>query len=71
MTNMKKYIKPEIKSRRIDLENSVLAGSIGVITDDDPAKKPALSKGSFFDDDEEEEASEANRGYAPYSVWGE
>ncbi|WP_036859540.1 MULTISPECIES: hypothetical protein [Prevotellaceae] len=66
---MKKYIKPEIKSRRIDLENSILAGSIGVITDDDPAKKPALSKGSFFDDDEE--ASEANRGNAPYSVWGE
>ena len=47
---MKKYIKPGIKVKRIELGNSILAGSIGVGIDDDPA----LSKGSFFSDDKEE-----------------
>lgn len=51
---MKKYIKPGIKVKRIELGNSILAGSIGVDIDDGPATGPALSKGSFFSDDKEE-----------------
>lgn len=51
---MKKYIKPSIKVKRIELGNSILAGSIGVGIDDDPATGPALSKGSFFSDDKKE-----------------
>lgn len=50
---MKKYIKPSIKVKRIELGNSILAGSIGVGISDDPATGPALSKGSFFSDDKE------------------
>ena len=50
---MKKYIKPEMKSKLIELENCILAGSVDVPIGEDPAKDPALSKGNnFFDDDE-------------------
>ena len=58
---MKKYIKPEMKSKLIELENCILAGSISVGISEDPATGPALSKGNnFFGDDEEEE----DEGYA-------
>ncbi len=51
---MKQYIKPEMKSQLIELENCILAGSINVpIGDDNPATDPALSKGlNIFDDEE-------------------
>ena len=69
---MKKYIKPTMKVKPLEMENCILAGSISVGISEDPATGPALSKGNnFFGDDEEEEASEGNRGNAPYSVWGE
>ena len=67
---MKKYIKPTMKVKPLELENCIIAGSISVDLSEDPATGPALSKGNnFFGDDEE--ASEGNRGNAPYSVWGE
>lgn len=67
---MKKYIKPTMKVKPLEMENCILAGSISVGISEDPATGPALSKGNnFFDDDDE--ASEGNRGNAPYSVWGE
>ena len=40
---MKKYIKPEMKSKLIELENCILAGSISVPISEDPATGPALS----------------------------
>lgn len=53
---MKKYIKPETKVVLINLENSLLAGSISVGTDDNPATGSALSKGNnFFDDEDDDE----------------
>ena len=58
---MKKYIKPEMKSQLIELENCILAGSTSVGIGEGPATGPALSKGNnFFGDDEEEE----DEGYA-------
>lgn len=69
---MKKYIKPTMKAKPLEMENCILAGSTSVGISEDPATGPALSKGNnFFDGEEEEEASEGNRGNAPYSVWGE
>ena len=53
---MKEYIKPEIKSKRIELGNCVLAGSLDIGISEDPATGPALSKGNnFFDNDEDDE----------------
>ncbi len=51
---MKQYIKPEMKSQLIELENCILAGSTSApIDDDNPATDPALSKGlNIFDDEE-------------------
>ena len=52
---MKQYIKPEMKSQLIELENCILAGStsVGISGDDNPATDPALSKGlNIFDDEE-------------------
>ena len=52
---MKQYIKPEMKSQLIELENCILAGSINVPIggDDNPATGPAHSKGlNIFDDEE-------------------
>lgn len=66
---MKKYIKPTMKVKPLEMENCILAGSISVGISEDPATGPALSKGNNFFGDEE--ASEGNRGNAPYSVWGE
>ena len=58
---MKQYIKPEMKSQLIELENCILAGSTSVGIGEGPATGPALSKGNnFFGDDEEEE----DEGYA-------
>ncbi|PTL33894.1 toxin PIN [Prevotella sp. oral taxon 376] len=69
---MKKYIKPTMKAKPLEMENCILAGSTSVGIGEGPATGPALSKGNnFFGDDDEEEVSESNRGYAPYSVWGE
>ena len=50
---MKQYIKPEMKSQLIELENCILAGSTNVPIGEDPATDPALSKGlNIFDDEE-------------------
>ena len=64
---MKKYIKPEMKSQLIELENCILAGSTSVGIDDTPATGPALSKGLnlFGDDDEPTGTSRSS------SVWDE
>lgn len=53
---MKKYIKPTMTVKPLEMENCLLAGSLGVGIDDGPATGPALSKGNnFFGDDEEDE----------------
>ena len=62
---MEKYIKPEIKVKRIELENGILAGSIDVPISDDPATDPALSKGSSFT----EEDNTVNSGSSPSALW--
>ena len=50
---MKKYIKPEMKSQLIELENCILAGSIDIGIGEGPATGPALSKGlNLFGDEE-------------------
>ncbi len=60
---MKKYIKPEMKSKLIELENCILAGSISVPIgdDDDPATGPALSKDNIFGDDEDDAHTTTSR----------
>ena len=57
---MKKYIKPTMKAKPLEMENCILAGSISVGISEDPATGPALSKGnnSFGDDDEDEDYDE-------------
>ncbi len=67
---MKKYIKPEMKSKLIELENCILAGSISVPIggDDDPATGPALSKDNIFDEEEEEEG---NSDCFSFSLWND
>ena len=50
---MKKYIKPTMKVKPLEMENSILAGSISVGISEDPATGPALSKGNNFFDGEE------------------
>ena len=67
---MKKYIKPEMKSKLIELENRILAGSISVPIgdDDDPATGPALSKDNIFDKEEEEEG---NSDCFSFSLWND
>ena len=63
---MKKYIKPEIKSQLIELENRVLDDSIDVPISEDPATGPALSKDNlFFDDDDDDQGS----GRSSSSLW--
>ena len=58
---MKKYIKPTMKAKPLEMENGILAGSTSVGIGEGPATGPALSKGNnFFGDDEEEE----DEGYA-------
>ncbi|PTL33890.1 toxin PIN [Prevotella sp. oral taxon 376] len=59
---MKKYIKPEMKSKLIELENCILAGSISVPISEDPATGPALSKDS---------SSPEEDGSSSSSIWGE
>ena len=64
---MKKYIKPEMKSQLIELENCILAGSIDVPISEDPATGPALSKGlNLFGDDDEPTGTNRSS-----SVWDE
>ena len=57
---MKKYIKPTMKAKPLEMENCILAGSTSVGISEDPATGPALSKGnnSFGDDDEDEDYDE-------------
>ena len=63
---MKKYIKPTMKAKPLEMENCILAGSISVGISEDPATGPALSKGnSFFDD----ENNEGNSGSSSSSLW--
>ena len=58
---MKKYIKPPMTVKPLEMENCILAGSTSVGIGEGPATGPALSKGNnFFGDDEEEE----DEGYA-------
>ena len=53
---MKKYIKPTMTVKPLEMENCILAGSLGVGIDDGPATGPARSKGNnFVGDDEEDE----------------
>ena len=64
---MKKYIKPTMKAKPLEMENCILAGSTSVGISEDPATGPALSKGnSFFDDDEDDEG---NSGSSSSSLW--
>ena len=58
---MKKYIKPEMKSKLIELENCILAGSISVPIGEDPATGPALSKDNIFGDDEDDAQTTTSR----------
>ena len=54
---MKKYIKPEMKSQLIELENCILAGSIDIGIGEGPATGPALSKGlNLFGDEETDDS---------------
>ena len=65
---MKKYIKPEMKSQLIELENCILAGSIDIGISEDPATGPALSKSNnFFDDDEDDAQTTTTR--SSFSLW--
>jgi len=58
---MKKYIKPTMKAKPLEMENCILAAAPGGGPGGGPATGPALSKGNnFFGDDEEEE----DEGYA-------
>ena len=64
---MKKYIKPTMTVKPLEMENCILAGSTSVGISEDPATGPALSKGnSFFDDDEDDEG---NSGSSSSSLW--
>ena len=64
---MKKYIKPTMTVKPLEMENCILAGSTSVGISEDPATGPALSKGnSFFDDDED---NEGNSGSSSSSLW--
>ena len=61
---MKKYIKPTMTVKPLEMENCILAGSTSVGISEDPATGPALSKGnSFFEDDE------GNSGSSSSSLW--
>ena len=63
---MKKYIKPTMTVKPLEMENCILAGSTSVGISEDPATGPALSKGnSFFDD----ENNEGNSGSSSSSLW--
>ena len=64
---MKKYIKPEMKSKRIELGNCVLVGSIDIGISEDPATGPALSKGNNFFDDEDDAQTTTSR--SSFSLW--
>ena len=64
---MKKYIKPTMTVKPLEMENCILAGSTSVGISEDPATGPALSKGnSLFDDDEDDEG---NSGSSSSSLW--
>ena len=54
---MKKYIKPEMTSQLIELENCILAGSIDIGIGEGPATGPAQSKGlNLFGDEETDDS---------------
>ena len=58
---MKKYIKPTMKVKPLEMENCILAGSISVGISEDPATGPALSKGNNFFDDEDDDEEQKTR----------
>ena len=68
---MKKYIKPEMKSKLIELENCILAGSISVGIGEGPATGPALSKGNNFFDGEEDDDDYDAPSRRPSSLWND
>ena len=55
---MKKYIKPTMKAKPLEMENCILAGSTSVGIGEGPATGPALSKGNNFFDGEEDDEEE-------------
>lgn len=55
---MKKYIKPTMKVKPLEMENCILAGSTSVGIGEGPATGPALSKGNNFFDGEEDDEEE-------------
>lgn len=66
---MKKYIKPTMKVKPLEMENCILAGSISVGISEDPATGPALSKGNNFFDGEEDDDGYDAPSRRPSSLW--
>ena len=67
---MKKYIKPTMKVKPLEMENCILAGSISVGISEDPATGPALSKGNNFFDGEEDDNNYGTPS-RPSSLWND
>ena len=64
---MKKYIKPTIKVKTLNVDSNFLADSITMKTSDDPAYESASAKQqSFFGMDEDPNATSSKS-----SVWDE
>ncbi|WP_449189026.1 toxin PIN [Tannerella forsythia] len=66
---MKKYIKPTMKAKPLEMENCILAGSTSVGISEDPATGPALSKGNNFFDGEEDDDDYDAPSRRPSSLW--
>lgn len=66
---MKKYIKPTMKAKPLEMENCILAGSTSVGISEDPATGPALSKGNNFFDGEEDDDDYDASSRRPSSLW--
>lgn len=68
---MKKYIKPTMKAKPLEMENCILAGSTSVGIGEGPATGPALSKGNnFFGDNGEEDDDDYDApSRRPSSLW--
>ena len=66
---MKKYIKPTMKAKPLEMENCILAGSTSVGIGEGPATGPALSKGNNFFGDEEDDDDYDAPSRRPSSLW--
>lgn len=66
---MKKYIKPTMKAKPLEMENCILAGSTSVGISEDPATGPALSKGNNFFGGEEDDDDYDAPSRRPSSLW--